>query len=130
MKKPYTAHEILSFLMVFLDEGSTQVSFFALMDDDETTLGTAIKEYFNLNGPVPKKSRPLFILSQSGLVIELHDRASGRNLAEYHACTHGGWAKYVGGSQIESFHAENKSQVIIDANKIAKFYNASMEIQV
>lgn len=76
-----------------------------------------------------KKSN--LVLEQSGLIIELFNSRTNQVYVTYSACTHGGWAKYMGSTdrQIE-FFADNKSEVIEDANKIAKYYNATLEVNI
>lgn len=69
------------------------------------------------------------VLEQTGLIIEL--LRGDETLVIYSACTHGGWAKYMRDDRhnhIDNF--ENKSEVILDANKIAKFYNLPLEVRI
>ena len=72
------------------------------------------------------------ILEGSGLIIRLFNEKTNQVYITYSACTHGGWAKYMGSSnrQIEDFHADNKTEVIADANALAKYYNTTLEVNI
>jgi hypothetical protein len=76
--------------------------------------------------------KPAMILEASGLIMELINKR-GRVVITYSACTHGGWAKYIGetnGTSEPTAFFENKSEVISDANSIAKYYNSPLEVRV
>lgn len=75
-------------------------------------------------------SKSNLVLEQSGLIIELFNKKTNRVIVTYSACTHGGWARYVGNQHDEDFHADNKSEILADANKIAKYYNVTLEVNI
>lgn len=70
------------------------------------------------------------VLEQSGLIIELYNKKTNQVYVTYSACTHGGWAKYLNrdNEPVENF--EYKSEIIEDANKLAKYYNTILEIAI
>lgn len=70
-------------------------------------------------------------LESTGLIIELLN--GDHTLITYQACTHGGWAKYIGVPNGKAEHTDNfesKSEIIEDANKIAKYYNQSLLVSI
>lgn len=60
-------------------------------------------------------------LYKEGLVIFL-DRDNGKSHAEYQACTHGGWAKYIPGIESPTANFESKEEVLADARRRAGRY--------
>jgi hypothetical protein len=76
-------------------------------------------------------------LESSGLIIELRKKApfygGCRVYITYSACTHGGWAKYIGVPNATSepvANFETKNEIIADANSVAKYYNETLEVSV
>lgn len=74
-------------------------------------------------------------LEQSGLIIELFSETSPANYVyvTYSACTHGGWAKYLGiphGDSRPVANLASKSEVIADANQVAKYYNRGLLVLI
>lgn len=70
------------------------------------------------------------VLEQSGLIIELFNKRTDFIYVTYQACTHGGWSKYLRGYENPQAHFESKSEIIADANKLAKYYNAALEVLI